>query len=148
MDGVISPCVWSNDVAWMDRMPSLLEGEGNSCEACGMVWASHEVSLKQLPPPLLHLPAYPPVVGRYFEDLVELSLQRFRSISRIVRNIPLLRDGRTQGEIDFYLEHERESGCRSSAAFKCYLCLGDERQLGKYHYMGPNPRDSFEKETQ
>ena len=143
MDGVISPCVWSNDVAWMDRMPSLLEGEGTLAKLVEWCGPPVEFSLKQLTSK--HREAYPPVVGRYFEDLVELSLQRFRSISRIVRNIPLLRDGRTQGEIDFYLEHERGIRMQIECAFKCYLCLGDERQLGKYHYIGPNPRDSFEK---
>jgi len=143
MDRVISPRVWSTDVAWMDRVPSLLQGEETLAKLVEWCGPPMKFSLKQLT--YKHRKAYPPVVGRYFEDLVELSLQRFRSISRIVRNIPLFRDGRTLGEIDFYLEHERGIRMQIECAFKCYLCRADERQLGNYHYIGPNPRDSFEK---
>ena len=95
----------------------------NSCEACGMVWPPMSFHSNNLPPNTESLST---CRSRYFEDLVELFIASL--ISALFKH-PMLRDGRTQGEIDFYLEHEG-IGCRSSA-FKCYLCLGDE-QLGKY----------------
>ena len=59
MDRVISPRVWSTDVAWMDRVPSLLQGEETLAKLVEWCGPPMKFSLKQLT--YKHRKAYPPV---------------------------------------------------------------------------------------
>jgi uncharacterized protein len=92
-------------------------------------------------------------LGIYYEVLWQYVLEHFPGFSLTARNLPIMRDGRTLGELDFiyYCQH-RQRYIHLETAVKFYLgvpdtpCQDNEQQpaLPWSHWFGPGCKDRLD----
>ena len=81
-------------------------------------------------------------LGRYFERLYRLFLDVVLGWEVLARNVPVRRDGRTLGELDFIVRDPHTGAVEHhEVAVKFYLWGGTK---GRSYWYGPNSRDRLD----
>jgi len=92
-------------------------------------------------------------LGIYYEVLWQYVLEHFPGFHLTARNLPIMRDGRTLGELDFvYYCHQRQRHIHLETAVKFYLGVPDilcpdnvqQPALSWSHWLGPGCKDRLD----
>lgn len=141
------------DLAWALGSPPLVSGEAGGCVWPEQRWFAH--ILAQARPWLQSVDAQPAELqqllqvqkdrrlGRYFETLWFYWLQQHPRYQVLARNLQLVIDGETRGEIDFIVyDLAQKKSLHLELAVKFYLGEGDTRSMSNWY--GPNRHDRMD----
>ena len=123
---------FQRDIQWILDCPDLLEGD-----------VQH---LRFENTPTFTAPPLKPTshkVGRYFEQLVSVMLTHSTEHRLIEQSMQIIKDGRTLGELDFIYDGPDGKLTHCEVAIKYYLYC-PQVNMTSSHFIGPNPRDTFE----
>ena len=140
------PALWQRqaraDLRWILDSPPLFEGIDGLLALSGDLTGSHgpvaslEVSMET--PPSRR-------VGLYFESLLDVWLVRVLRLEMEARHLQILEKGRTIGEIDFCVRDKNGARWRLESTIKFYMHHPSTETLLGSAFVGPDPRDSFER---
>jgi len=84
-------------------------------------------------------------VGLYFESLVDAWLAHALKLAMEARHLQIFENGRTVGEIDFCVRDKNGARWRLECTIKFYLHHPSSQSIHGSAFVGPDPRDSFER---
>lgn len=93
-------------------------------------------------------PPTPARVGLYFESLVNLWLTRGLQLKMEARHRQVFEGKRTVGEIDFCVQDQKGIRWHLESTIKFYLHHPSTASTHGSSFIGPDPRDSFERKHQ
>ena len=120
------------DIQWLLDCPDLLEGDARHLRFKNITTFTDK--------PLQPLPHK---VGRYFEQLINVMLTHSTEHRLLGQSIQIIKDGRTLGELDFIYDGPDGELTHCEVAIKYYLYCPQGNATNS-HFIGPNPRDTFE----
>ena len=138
--------LWQNqvraDLKWIIDSPPLFEGPDGLKEL-----SSENTEIHNLIASLDSKLATPPSrrVGLYYESLLDTWLAQGLNLVMDARHLQVFENGRTVGEIDFSVRDHRGTRWRLESTIKFYLHHPTSNSLHGSSFIGPDPRDSFER---
>ena len=130
------------DLRWVIDSPSLFSGPDGLLALSG----DQAESLESINSgePLFETPPSRRV-GLYFESLVDVWLARALNLEMEARHLQIFENGRTVGEIDFCVRDKNGTRWRLECTIKYYLHHPSSQSIQGSAFVGPDPRDSFER---
>jgi hypothetical protein len=140
------PSLWKRqiqaDLKWILESPPLFDGPDgldeltkNKVEAQDLI-SSLDSTMTSAPPRR---------VGLYFESLLDTWLARILKLVMDARHLQVFDSGRTIGEIDFSVRDHQGIRWRFESTIKFYLHHPITKLIHGSSFIGPDPRDSFER---
>ncbi|SMF40155.1 hypothetical protein SAMN02745866_02598 [Alteromonadaceae bacterium Bs31] len=147
-----------NDLAWLIFSPSLissdLDKEAMDYELWGLPAREQDIlqvleGMDKLNPSDSQYKPETGKLGKYFETLLDFGLQLlpWAVFATAARNVQLIENGRTLGEVDFLLSATNKHYLHLEAAVKFYLRpkLSKGENFNNWH--GPNAKDRLDKKV-
>lgn len=111
------------------------------------LWKGNLLGLSQLIIPTLDVDAYPEAnhplnlrLGKQIESFVDHQLQQTRNVSIIEKNLQIIHQKRTLGEIDFLITQNNQP-IHLEVVYKFYLYNPSVGHNELEHWIGPNNKD-------
>ena len=141
------PSLWQHqahaDLKWILDSAPLFEGPDGLCELASIHGKVNSVPITSLTSPLKTPPSSR--VGLYFESLLFPWLIQGLHLELEAHHLQVFDNGRTVGEIDFSVRDPQGMRWRLESTIKFYLHYPNSNSTEGSSFIGPDPRDSFER---
>ena len=141
------PSLWQHqaraDLKWILDSAPLFEGPDGLGELASIHGEANSVPITSLTSHLKTPPSRR--VGLYFESLLSLWLIQGLRLELEAHHLQVFEKGRTVGEIDFSIRDPQGVRWRLESTIKFYLHFPNSNSADGSSFIGPDPRDSFER---
>lgn len=130
------------DLKWILDSPPLFEGTDGLCELSSRYEETPDL-LSLFDSSLIEAP--PRRVGLYFELLLGTWFAKGLKLFMDAQHLQVFNNGRTVGEIDFSVRDQQGVRWHLESTIKFYLHHPQSNSIHGSSFIGPDPRDSFER---